>query len=85
MLIHQVRPQYPVIAREARVEGSVVLKAIIAKDGTIQHLQLVSGNPLLVSSAINAVKEWRYQPYLLNGTPVEVETNITIYFHLGEA
>lgn len=83
MLVHQVKPIYPSVAREARVQGPVVLKAIIAKDGTIQSLQLISGNPFLARAAIEAVKEWRYRPYLLNGQPVEVETNITINFNLG--
>lgn len=83
LLIHKVEPLYPEIAREARVQGPVVLKAVIAKDGTVQHLQLVSGNPMLVTSAIDAVKEWRFRPYLLNGQPVGIETTITINFHLG--
>ena len=83
LLIHGVKPQYPTIAREARVQGTVVLKVIIAKDGTIQNLQLVSGSPLLAPAAIEAVKEWRYKPYYLNGQPVEVETDITLNFDLG--
>jgi protein TonB len=83
LLIHKVKPLYPEIAREARVQGPVVLKAVIAKDGTVQHLQLVSGNPMLVASAIDAVKEWRFRPYRLDGQPVEIETTITINFHLG--
>jgi periplasmic protein TonB len=83
LLIHQVKPQYPPLAREARIQGPVVLKAIIARDGSIKDLQLVSGNPLLVPSTIAAVKDWRYRPYLLNGQPVEVETHITVNFNLG--
>jgi len=82
LLIHKVEPPYPVIAKSARIQGSVVLKAIIDRDGSIQDLQLVSGHPMLVPSAIQAVKQWRYRPYLLNGQPVEVETTITVIFSL---
>jgi protein TonB len=83
LLISKIEPSYPVLAREARIQGTVVLSAIIAKDGTIQNLQLVSGHPMLVPAAITAVKQWRYKPYLLNGQPVEVETTITVNFQLG--
>jgi periplasmic protein TonB len=83
LLIRQVQPTYPVLAREARIQGQVVLTAIIAKDGTIQKLQVVSGHPMLVPAAINAVKQWRYKPYLLNGQPAEVVTTITVNFSLG--
>lgn len=82
MLVHQVQPTYPAIAKAARVQGDVVLKAIINKEGQIQDLQLVSGHPMLVPPAIEAVKQWRYRPYLLNGQPVEVETTITVIFSL---
>ena len=70
------------MAREARIHGEVVLTAIIDKDGNIENLQLVSGHPMLAPAAINAVKQWRYKPYLLNGQPVEVETTITVNFEL---
>jgi len=83
LLIHRVEPPYPTLARQARVQGEVVLKAIINTNGEIQDLQLVSGHPMLVPAAIAAVKEWRYKPYLLNGTPVEVETTITVIFQLS--
>jgi periplasmic protein TonB len=83
LLIRQVQPTYPVLAKEARIQGQVVLTAIIAKDGTIQKLQVVSGHPMLVPAAINAVKQWRYKPYLLSGQPVEVVTTITVNFNLG--
>jgi protein TonB len=83
LLIHKVKPLYPEIAREARVQGPVVLRAVITKDGIVQQLQLVYGNPMLVASAIDAVKEWRFRPYRLDGQPVEIETTITINFHLG--
>lgn len=83
LLIHRVDPSYPVLARQARVQGEVVLKAVIGTSGQIQDLQLVSGHPMLVPSAIEAVKQWRYKPYLLNGQPVEVETTITVIFQLS--
>jgi len=79
-LIFKVNPEYPAVARAARVQGSVRMHAIISADGTIQHLQVISGNPLLVGAVLEAVKKWRYQPYLLDGKPVEVETNITVNF-----
>jgi periplasmic protein TonB len=84
MKIHDVMPQYPQMARIARVQGPVVLAAIIGKDGTIQNLHVVStASPLLNQSAIDAVKQWRYRPYILNGEPVEVDTTITVNFTLG--
>ena len=83
LLIHKVTPPYPGIARAGRIQGDVVLKAIISTDGSIQDLQLVSGHPMLVPAAIEAVKQWRYRPYLLNGQPVEVETTITVIFTLS--
>jgi protein TonB len=83
LLIHQIKPTYPPLARQARIQGSVVLQAVIAKDGTIQNLHLVSGHPMLAPAAIEAVKQWRYKPYFLNGEPVEVETQITVNFTLA--
>jgi periplasmic protein TonB len=77
-------PQYPVIARQARVEGTVVLAATIAKSGAIENLRVVSGPVLLTSAVVDAVRTWRYRPYLLNGEPVEVETTVRVVFHLGE-
>jgi periplasmic protein TonB len=82
-LIQKIEPPYPPIARDARIQGQVVLTAIISKTGEIQNLALVSGHPLLVPAAINAVKQWRYRPFLLNGEPVEVETTITVTFQLS--
>jgi protein TonB len=82
-LIYRVQPIYPEIARMARIQGQVVLRAVISKAGTIENLTLESGHPALVASAINAVKQWRYRPYLLNNEPVEVETEITVDFVLG--
>jgi protein TonB len=82
-LIQKIEPQYPPLARAARVQGEVVLSAIIDSNGQINNLQLVSGHPMLVPAAIAAVKQWRYKPYLLNGQPVEVETTITVIFSLS--
>lgn len=81
-LIYQVQPVYPPLARAARVEGPVVLAALISKDGTIENLRVVAGRPMLVSSAVEAVSKWRYRPYILNSEPVEVETQITVNFLL---
>lgn len=79
-----VAPTYPQMAKIARVQGSVVLAAIIGKDGTIQNLHVVStASPLLNQAAVEAVKEWKYRPYILNGEPVEVDTTITVNFVLG--
>jgi protein TonB len=83
LLIHRVEPSYPTLAKSARVQGDVVLSAVIDSNGQIQNLQLVSGHPMLVPAAIAAVKQWRYKPYLLNGQPVEVETTITVIFTLS--
>jgi TonB family protein len=82
LLIHQVRPQYPAMARETRVEGDVLLEAVIGKDGTVSDLQVISGPSLLIPPALRAVRQWRYKPYLLNGEPVEVETQIKLQFRL---
>jgi protein TonB len=75
-------PLYPPIARQARVSGSVILAATISKSGTIENLKVVSGHPMLINSAVEAVKQWRYKPYVLNGEPVEVETQITVNFNM---
>ncbi len=83
LLIHKVQPSYPPLARSARIQGQVVLQAVIGKDGTIQNLRAVSGHPMLTPSAIEAVKQWRYKPYFLNGEPVEVDTQITVNFTLA--
>ncbi|MFZ0135520.1 MAG: energy transducer TonB [Candidatus Sulfotelmatobacter sp.] len=82
LCIHKTQPPYPILARSARIQGDVVLRAVIDKEGNIQDLQLVSGHPMLVPAAVEAVKQWRYRPYLLNGQPVEVETTITVIFTL---
>jgi len=82
-LVNKITPMYPSLARQTRLSGTVRLHAIIAKDGTIQSLDVVSGPPLLQASALEAVKQWRYQPTLLNGEPVEVETTIDVIFSLN--
>jgi len=81
-LIRRVEPQYPVIAKNMGVQGTVVLAAVISREGTIEQLQVVSGHPLLVQAALRAVREWRYRPYILNDAPVEVDTQITVNFIL---
>lgn len=83
MVLHRVQPQYPPLARTARVQGSVILAAVIGKDGTIQNLHVLSGHPLLTQAALDAVKQWRYRPYILNGEPVEVDTQVTVNFTLS--
>jgi protein TonB len=82
LLIRRVQPNYPPLAKQARIQGQVVLQAEISKDGTIQNLQLISGHPMLAPAAIEAVKQWRYKPYLLNGEPVAVETTVLVNFSL---
>jgi len=82
-LIHRVQPIYPPIARQARIQGTVELRAIVSKSGTIENLAVLSGHPMLVKSALEAVRQWRYRPYLLNGEPIEVETDITVNFVLS--
>ena len=83
MLVLQIKPQYPRLAMQARVQGSVVLQAVIGKDGTVRDLRVLSGHPLLTPAAIEAVRQWRYRPYLLNNVPVEVDTQINVNFTLG--
>jgi periplasmic protein TonB len=81
--IRYVQPQYPPLAKQARIQGTVVLQAEISKAGDIENLHLISGHPMLAPAAIEAVKQWRYKPYYLNGEPVEVETQITVNFSLS--
>jgi protein TonB len=83
LLIHKVQPAYPPLARQARIQGSVVLQADISKNGTIENLHVISGHPMLTGAALEAVKQWRYKPYILNGEPVEVETQVTVNFTLA--
>ena len=83
-LIYQPKPDYPQLARMARIEGAVELEAVISKEGTIEELKVLRGHPLLVKAALEAVRQWRYQPTLLNGEPIEVVTEITVNFRLAE-
>ncbi len=83
-LLAKTLPQYPAIAKAARIQGIVVLQATISKSGSIQNLRVISGPPMLQQAAMDAVRSWRYKPYLLNGEPVEVETTINVVFNLGE-
>ena len=82
-LIYRVQPIYPPLARQARIQGAVQLRAIISKMGTIERLVVESGHPMLAGSAVEAVRQWRYRPYLLNDEPVEIETEITVNFVLS--
>jgi len=80
LLIHRVEPEYPPLAQQARISGSVVLAVVVGRDGIVENVSLVSGHPLLVQAAVDAVKQWRFKPYLLNYEPVEVQTNVTVNF-----
>ena len=82
-LVLRVQPDYPAPARQLRVQGKVVLRAVISREGTIENLQVVSGHPMLVRAAVDAVRQWRYRPYVLNGEPVDVETEVTVNFVLS--
>jgi protein TonB len=83
-LIHRVEPQYPAIAQQIRLQGTVLLKAFIGADGTIQQVQVISGPGILANAARAAVSQWRYRPYYLNGIPIPVETEITVNFTLSQ-
>jgi protein TonB len=83
LLIRKIQPAYPPLARQARIQGQVLLQAVISKDGSIENLRLISGHPMLAPAALDAVKQWKYKPYFLNGEPVEVETQITVIFSLS--
>jgi protein TonB len=84
VLLKRVNPEYPKKARKQHIEGTVRLHAIIAKDGSMNNLEVLSGDPLLVDAALKAVRQWRYQPTLLNGSPVEVDTTIDVTFALNK-
>ena len=85
LLLRRIQPNYPPLARQARVQGTVVLDATISEQGDIVDLHVVSGHPMLVTAAVEAVKQWRYRPYLLNGQPVSVQTSIQVNFRLDGA
>lgn len=80
--INAPNPTYPQMAKIAHIQGDVVLQAVIAKNGSIENLRAVSGHPILIQAALDAVRQWKYKPYVLNGEPVEVETQITVKFHM---
>jgi protein TonB len=82
-LIRRVMPVYPYPAKLAHVQGPVILAATISKAGVMEEVHVVSGHPLLVGAAVEAVSQWRYRPYILNGLPVEVATQITVNFTLA--
>jgi len=84
MLVDKRMPVYPAIAKATRTEGTVVLQATISRSGTIENLRVASGPGLLQQAALDAVRTWRYRPYLLNGEPVEVETTVNVVFKLQE-
>ena len=83
-ILQRTQPVYPAIARAARIQGTVVLQATISREGNITNLRVVSGPPMLQQAALDAVRTWRYRPYLLNGEPVEVDTTVNVVFNLGE-
>lgn len=82
-LIREVRPAYPPLARQARIQGAVKLTAVVSREGTVQSLQVSSGHPLLIQAAMDAVRQWRYEPTLLNGEPVEVILVVDVNFLLS--
>ena len=83
LLERKVAPEYPSQARAQRAQGTIVLQALIGTDGRVKDLRAISGPPVLQKSAIDAVRRWRYRPYLLNGSPVEVMTTINVIFSVG--
>ncbi len=83
LIISKVQPSYPATAREAKVQGAVVLKVRVGADGVVQNTEVITGAPALGTAAQDAVKQWRFKPFLMNGRPVEVETQVTINFTLA--
>jgi len=84
VLMKKVAPVYPPLARQARIQGTVILKVVIDKSGNVFEVDLVSGHPMLSPAAMDAVRQWKYQPYLVNGEPVDVETNVQVIFRLDD-
>lgn len=84
MIIKRVDPVYPQPARIARIEGEVTLRATIGASGQLENLEVVSGHPLLIRAAVDAVQQWRFKPYVLNGSPIEVQSQITVRFVLQQ-
>jgi len=83
LLVHRVNPEYPSIARASRVQGAVVMKAVIGTDGSVKDIQVVSGHKMLIDAAVDAVKQWKYKPFLKDNVPMEVDTTITVNFSLA--
>jgi periplasmic protein TonB len=83
LLMRQVKPEYPTQARSSHIEGTVVLEAVVGKDGKVKQVRVVSGQPMLAQAAEKAVRQWQYKPYMLNGQPVEIDTTINVNFKLG--
>jgi periplasmic protein TonB len=83
MLIHRIEPVYPPLGRQLHREGRVELRAVISTDGSIQSLEVLSGDPLFIQSATSAVREWRYRATILNGQAVEVETHVSVVYTLA--
>ena len=84
LLTTKIPPVYPPVAKAARVQGTVVLQALLGKDGHVKQLHVISGPPMLLQAAMDAVKQWVYKPYLVNGKPTEVQTTVNIIFALGD-
>jgi protein TonB len=84
MIITQTKPVYPPLAKQARIQGVVILEAVIGKDGAVNEIKVISGHPLLQQAAIDAVSQWKYKPTLLNGEPVEVVTTVTVNFAFAQ-
>jgi protein TonB len=82
LLVSKVAPDYPADAKQARIQGTVVMRVIVDKEGNVANIQLISGHPILAPAAFDAVKLWKYKPYLLNGMPIEVETQVAVNFTL---
>jgi protein TonB len=83
-IIRKVQPEYPAIAKALHLEGTVVVKAFISRDGVIERTEVERGQELLARAAVAAVRQWRYRPYYLNGQPIEVETEITVNFVMNK-
>jgi TonB family protein len=82
LIVKKVQPEYPPEAREQRIQGEVVLRVMVSRQGDVSKVSLISGHPLLAPAAMDAVKQWKYQPFLLNGQPLEVDTEVVVNFRL---
>jgi TonB family protein len=83
-ILTKVAPKYPDAAKKARIQGKVLLEAVLGKDGSIENLRVISGPKELQESSLDAVRQWTYKPYLLNGDPVEIKTTISVIYSLGQ-